>query len=181
MENNAKHEIIAMNATQMCDAIADISRNIIACNPDVHSLVLVGIQRRGLPLARRIAAEIKRAQGTDVPVGMVDISLYRDDLSTIADLPQMKKTDLPFPITDANVVLVDDVLYTGRTTRAAIEMIAREGRPRRIQLVALIDRGLRELPIAADYVGMAIRTSPAELVAVNVTEIDGEDKVIVNV
>ena len=166
-----------MDEMQMRRAIIRMSHEIIEHNRGAESLFLVGIQRRGLPLAREIAKVIFDVEGKEIPVGALDITLYRDDLSLIAELPQIKKTDLPFSITEADIILVDDVLYTGRTARAALEVLAESGRPKTIQLAVLIDRGNRELPIGANYVGKTLPTSHDELVSVNVTEIDGSSSV----
>lgn len=155
-------------------ALIRIGHEIIERNRGVKNIVLVGIQRRGVPLSLELKNIIKDVENTEVPCGSLDITLYRDDLSLISDHPQIKGTDLPFSITDVNVVLVDDVLYTGRTVRAAMEAIAEMGRPRSIQLAVLIDRGGRELPIGANYVGKVLPTSRSELVCVNVKEIDGK-------
>ncbi|MCL2798220.1 MAG: bifunctional pyr operon transcriptional regulator/uracil phosphoribosyltransferase PyrR, partial [Firmicutes bacterium] len=162
-----------MDEQQIRRAVIRMAHEIIERNRGAMQVYLVGIQRRGLPLAKEIAKVIRAVEGINIPVGSLDITLYRDDLSMIAELPQIKKTDLPFSITDANIILVDDVLYTGRTIRAALEVLAECGRPRTVQLAVLIDRGNRELPIGGDYVGKVLPTSRDELVSVNVPEIDG--------
>jgi len=162
-----------MDEQQIRRAVIRMSHEIIEHNRGVEKMLLVGIQRRGLPIARAIAKVIQTVEGNHIPVGSLDITLYRDDLSLIAELPQIKKTELPFSITDANIILVDDVLYTGRTIRAALEVLAECGRPKTVQLAVLIDRGNRELPICANYVGKNLPTSHDELVSVNVPEIDG--------
>jgi pyrimidine operon attenuation protein/uracil phosphoribosyltransferase len=177
MEKQTKLKATIMDEQQMHKAIVRMSHEIIERNSDLQTLALIGIQRRGLPIAHQIATAIEAAEGVKVPVGAVDITLYRDDLSIIAELPQIKTTELPFPITAANVVLVDDVLYTGRSVRAALEVLIQEGRPKSIQLAVLVDRGHRELPIGADYVGKMLSSSHNELVSVSVKEIDGESKV----
>jgi pyrimidine operon attenuation protein/uracil phosphoribosyltransferase len=143
-------------------------------------LALVGIQRRGVPLARRIAEAISENEGAAVPVGALDITFYRDDLSLIAQQPVVKGTDLPFDLNGATVVLVDDVLYTGRTIRAAMDALVDFGRPQAIRLAVLVDRGHRELPIRADHVGKNVPTSREEVVRVHVAEIDGEDAVLID-
>ncbi|MDP9483270.1 MAG: bifunctional pyr operon transcriptional regulator/uracil phosphoribosyltransferase PyrR, partial [Chloroflexota bacterium] len=140
-------------------------------------LVLVGIQRRGVPLAHRIAAAIAEHEGAVLPVGALDITFYRDDLSLVAQQPLVKGTDLPFDLNGATVVLVDDVLYTGRTIRAAMDALVDFGRPQAIRLAVLIDRGHRELPIRADHVGKNVPTSREEIVKVHLAETDGEDGV----
>ena len=154
-----------------------ISHEIIEKNKGVEDIVLVGIKRRGYPLAQRIAAEINNIEGVNVPVGSVDITFYRDDLTLTGDFPKVKNIDLGVNIQDKKVVLVDDVLYTCRTVRAAIDAIIDSGRPNGIQLAVLIDRGHKELPIRADYVGKNIPTSKDEKIAVSIKEIDNEDSV----
>ena len=140
-------------------------------------MVLVGILRRGVPLAETIAANIEKNSGVTVPVGALDITLYRDDLETVADSPRVGTVVLPFSIEGKEVVLVDDVLYTGRTARAAIDALFSAGRPRRIRLAVLVDRGHRELPIRPDYVGKNVPTSQSEVIRVNLPETDGKTDV----
>ena len=152
-----------------------ISHEIIEKNKGVNDLVLIGIKRRGYPLAKRIANNIEQIEGVKVPVGYVDISLYRDDISEIKDLPEVNSVDLGVEVKGKKVILVDDVLYTCRTVRAAIDAIIDVGRPLGIQLAVLIDRGHKELPIRADYVGKNIPTSKSEIVAVEIEEIDGNE------
>lgn len=154
-----------------------ISHEIIERNKGVNDIVLVGIRRRGYPLAQRIAQEINNIEGVSVPVGSVDITFYRDDLSKDRITPTVKDVELGVDIHDKKVVLVDDVLYTCRTVRAAIDAVIGVGRPRGIQLAVLIDRGHKELPIRADYVGKNIPTSNNEKISVSIMEIDGEDSV----
>ncbi|MGL4850063.1 MAG: bifunctional pyr operon transcriptional regulator/uracil phosphoribosyltransferase PyrR [Clostridium sp.] len=154
-----------------------ISHEIIERNKGVEDLVLVGIKRRGYPLAKRISKQIEQIEGIKVEVGYVDITLYRDDLTTNLDNPNFKGTDLGVNIKDKKVILVDDVLYTCRTVRAAIDAIIDVGRPIGIQLAVLIDRGHKELPIRADYVGKNIPTSKEEVIGVKIEEFDGEDSV----
>ena len=155
-------------------ALMRISHEITEKNRGVDGLVLVGIRRRGEPIARQIRENLRRIEDAEVPCGSIDIRFYRDDLSVLAEAPQVRRAELPFDVTDRNVVLVDDVLYTGRTARAAIEAIFSCGRPRRIQLAVLIDRGHRELPIRADFVGKNIPTSRSELIEVRLPEYDGQ-------
>ena len=152
-----------------------ISHEIIEKNKGVNDLVLIGIKRRGYPLAKRIANNIEQIEGVKVPVGYVDISLYRDDILEIKDLPEVNSVDLGVEVKGKKVILVDDVLYTCRTVRAAIDAIIDVGRPLGIQLAVLIDRGHKELPIRADYVGKNIPTSKSEIVAVEIEEIDGNE------
>lgn len=160
-------------------ALVRISHQIIEKNHGADSLCLVGIRTRGVPLARRIAENIRRIDGTDVPVGELDITLYRDDLSRIHPEPRLNGTNVPFPVKDQNVVLVDDVIYTGRTARAALDAVTRLGRAARIQLCVLIDRGHAELPIKATYVGKNIPTARNEVVSVRLAETDGETGVCI--
>lgn len=154
-----------------------ISHEIIEKNKGVGDIVLVGIKRRGYPLAQRIATEISNIEGVTVPVGSVDITFYRDDLTRSAEMPKVKNIDLGVDILNKKVVLIDDVLFTCRTVRAAIDAIVDVGRPKAIQLAVLIDRGHKELPIRADYVGKNIPTSKDEKIAVQIVEIDNEDSV----
>lgn len=154
-----------------------ISHEIIEKNKGIENLVLVGVKRRGIPIADRIAKMIKDIEGTTIETTRVDISLYRDDLSLIDSKPIIENNKMDIDITDKKVILVDDVLYTGRTVRAAIEAIIDCGRPKSIQLAVLIDRGHREIPIRADYVGKNVPTSNSEMISVKVKEIDGTDSV----
>ena len=154
-----------------------IAHEILEKHKGTEGLVLVGIRSRGVPLARRLADKIRKIEGREVPVGILDINLYRDDLTTIADHPILRKTEIPFSVDGAKVVLVDDVLFTGRTIRAAMDGIIDLGRPMQIQLAVLIDRGHRELPIRADYVGKNVSTSRDEKVRVSLREEDGSDSV----
>src|SRR3990170_1650846 len=158
-------------------ALIRISHEIVEKHGGTEGLVLVGIQRRGVPLAERLAAAIAEHERTHLPVGALDITFYRDDLSLIAQHPVVKGTAIPFDLNDRTVVLVDDVLFTGRTIRAAMDALVDFGRPRAIRLAVLVDRGHRELPIRADHVGKNVPTSREETVRVRVAEIDGEDGV----
>jgi pyrimidine operon attenuation protein / uracil phosphoribosyltransferase len=166
-----------MTADEIRRAVVRISHELIEKQAGTSGLVLVGIQRRGVPLARRIADAIRENEGADLPVGALDITFYRDDLSLIAQQPVVKGTELPVDLNDRTVVLVDDVLFTGRTIRAAMDALVDFGRPRAIRLAVLIDRGHRELPIRADHVGKNVPTSRDEVVHVLLGEIDGEDAV----
>ena len=163
-----------MDEAALNRALMRISHEITEKNRGVDGVVLVGIRRRGEPIALRIRENIRRIEDQEVPCGSIDIRFYRDDLTVLADSPEVRRTELPFDVTDRNVILVDDVLYTGRTARAAIEAIFSCGRPRRIQLAVLVDRGHRELPIRADFVGKSIPTSHTHLVEVRLPEYDGE-------
>ncbi len=167
-----------MEAAQMDRTLTRISHEIIERNGGTENLVLIGIRTRGVPLARAIAAKIAEFEGVEIPTGSVDITLYRDDLSQISPNPVVQKTDLPFDLHDQTAVLVDDVLYTGRTVRSALDALTDFGRPLAIQLAVLIDRGHRELPIRADFVGKNVPTSSDEVVEVRLESIDGENLVV---
>ncbi len=166
-----------MNGEEMRRALYRIAHEIVEANKGVEGLALVGIHTRGIPLAQRIAGFIRAFEGKEVPVGMLDITLYRDDLTEIGLKPQVRETRIPFDLQGKAIVLVDDVLYTGRTARAALDALMDLGRPRRIYLAVLVDRGHRELPIRADFVGKNVPTSRNEVVKVKVAEVDGEDRV----
>lgn len=166
-----------MDAAAMKRALTRIAHEILEHQKGTENLVLVGILRRGLPLAQKISDAIEQIEGTRVPVGKLDITFYRDDLSTIDATPVLKNVSIGQEINEKNVVLVDDVIYTGRTVRAAIEGLFRSGRPKTVRLAVMIDRGLRELPIRPDFVGKNIPTSQREIVSVKVREFDGEDSV----
>jgi pyrimidine operon attenuation protein/uracil phosphoribosyltransferase len=166
-----------MTADEIRRATVRISHEIVEKQAGTEGLVLVGIQRRGVPLARRIADAIREHEGIELAVGALDITFYRDDLSMIAQQPLVKGTDLPFDLNDRTIVLVDDVLYTGRTIRAAMDALVDFGRPQAIRLAVLVDRGHRELPIRADHVGKNVPTSREEVVRVHLAEVDEEDGV----
>ncbi len=166
-----------MTADEIRRATIRLSHEIVEKQAGTDGLLLIGIQRRGVPLARRIAAAIMENEGADVPVGALDITFYRDDLSLVAQQPVVKGTELPSGIDGRTIVLVDDVLYTGRTIRAAMDALVDFGRPQAIRLAVLVDRGHRELPIRADHVGKNVPTSREELVRVHLEETDGEDGV----
>jgi len=158
-------------------AITRIAHEIIERNDGAKDLVLVGIRTRGVPLAERLATKIREFEGVEIPVGALDITLYRDDLQKIAHQPVVSGTDVPVPIDDKIVVLVDDVLYTGRTVRAALDELIDLGRPKAIQLAVVVDRGHREIPIRADFVGKNVPTSKREVIMVHVSEVDEVDGV----
>lgn len=160
-------------------ALTRIAHEILERSEGSQELALVGIRTRGVSLARRIAEKIAAIEGGKVPVGTLDITLYRDDLGILAEQPTLRETEIPFPVTGRTVVLVDDVLYTGRTIRAALDAIIDLGRPRQIQLAVLIDRGHRELPIRPDYVGKNLPTARREIVQVLLQEHDGIDRVVI--
>jgi len=151
---------------------------IVEKNPAIEDVILIGIRTRGVPLAEALATEIKKMEGVEVPIGILDITFYRDDLSTIGPHPVVGETDLPLPVEDRVLVLCDDVLFSGRTIRAALDALMDYGRPASIQLAVLVDRGHREIPIAPDYIGKNIPTSIGEEVRVKMTEIDDEDCVL---
>jgi pyrimidine operon attenuation protein/uracil phosphoribosyltransferase len=166
-----------MTADEIRRATIRLSHEIVEKQAGTDGLVLIGIQRRGVPLARRIAASITEHEGVAIPVGALDITFYRDDLSMVAQQPVVKGTELPTGIDGRTIVLVDDVLYTGRTIRAAMDALVDFGRPQAIRLAVLVDRGHRELPIRADHVGKNVPTSREEIVRVRLEEIDGADEV----
>lgn len=167
-----------MTADEVRRAIARIAHEIGERNSGVQNVVLVGIYRRGIPLAKRIAAAIQQIEGSTVAIGALDITLYRDDLEIRGASTQIQHTNIPVDITGKTIVLVDDVLYTGRTIRAALDALTDLGRPDRTQLAVLVDRGHRELPIRADYVGKNVPTAVSEDVAVRLNEVDGGDDAV---
>ena len=173
-----KEKARIMDDQAMSRAIYRIAHEIIERNKGTENVVLIGIQRRGVPIAKLLAEHIGRVESASPQVGTLDITFYRDDLSLLAEHPVVNGTDIPFSITDRDVVLVDDVLYTGRTTRAAMDAIMEVGRARTVQLAVLIDRGHRELPIRADYVGKNVPTSRSELIAVRIDPFDEENSVV---
>jgi pyrimidine operon attenuation protein/uracil phosphoribosyltransferase len=163
----------------MSRTLTRIAHEILERNRGLEELALIGIRTRGVPIAKRLARAIHEISGHDVPTGALDITLYRDDLMRhpVAAQPVVRRTEIPFSIDDKRILLVDDVLYTGRTIRAALDALIEFGRPRSIQLVVLVDRGHRELPIKADYVGKNVPTSLSQSVHVHLSEIDGRDEV----
>jgi len=171
---------VVMDADRIGRTLARIAHEILERNKTVDDLALVGVRRRGVPLARRIARTLREISGQDVPTAALDITLYRDDLMRHAVGPQpvVGRTEIPFSIDDKRILLVDDVLYTGRTTRAALDALIDFGRPKAIQLIVLVDRGHRELPIKADYVGRNLPTSPEQSVQVRLEETDNVDEVV---
>src|SRR6185295_16545418 len=171
---------IVMDGDRMGRTLTRIAHEILERNRGVDELALVGIRTRGVPIARRLARALKEINGDDVPTGALDITLYRDDLmrNPVGPQPVIRRTEIPFSIDDRKILLVDDVLYTGRTTRAALDALIDFGRPKGIQLIVLVDRGHRELPIKADYVGKNLPTNPEESVQVRLQETDGNDEVV---
>ena len=175
---NLRQKAQLMSASEIERTLVRLAHEIIEKNNGTDKLVLIGIKRRGVPIANRLAKIIERIEGKGVPCGVLDITLYRDDLSTIGVDPEIHKSELGANIQDQNVVLVDDVLYTGRTTRAALDALFDHGRPKRVQLLALIDRGHRELPVEAAFVGRYVQTSDLEIIEVKLQEIDNLEKVL---
>ncbi len=178
MSNIVKKNVI-MDSEAIRRALVRIAHEIIEKNKGVEDVVIVGIRTRGVPLAQRIAVEINAIENCEMTVGMLDITLYRDDLSTLGYNPVVHGTDINFDLSGKHVVLVDDVLYTGRTIRAALDAVIDMGRPKTIQLAVLVDRGHKELPIRADYVGKNVPTSQKETIEVVLNEIDGTDEVYI--
>ncbi len=173
-----REKIQLMSASEIDRTLVRLAHEILEKTEDLSRLAFIGIRRRGVPLAIRLAQKIKSLENLDIPVGILDITLYRDDLSTIAEKPVHNSTDIQFPVTGKDVILMDDVLYTGRTIRSALDALFDLGRPARIQLLVLIDRGHRELPIEAKYVGRMVQTSGREIVEVKFMEVDSIEKVL---
>jgi len=177
-QSNLREKAQLMSASEIERTLVRLAHEIIEKNDGAKDLGLVGIRRRGVFLAERIAAMIQRIEKTPVPVGTLDITLYRDDLSTVGPKPVVQQTKMEFAITGKNVVLVDDVLFTGRTIRAAMDALFDHGRPKRVQLCVLIDRGHRELPIEAAFVGRKVPTTLQEIIEVQLREVDNAEKVL---
>jgi pyrimidine operon attenuation protein/uracil phosphoribosyltransferase len=169
---------VLMDAGRVARTLARIAHEILERHPDMRGAVLVGVRSRGVPLARRLAGLLREASGVEPAVGALDITLYRDDFTVIASQPITKGTEIPFSIDGRTVIVVDDVLFTGRTVRAALDQLIDFGRPARIELAVLVDRGHRELPIRADYVGRSLATARQEIVQVLLKEEDGRDGVV---
>jgi pyrimidine operon attenuation protein/uracil phosphoribosyltransferase len=167
-----------MTATEIDRTVGRLAHEIVEKSGGKANLALIGIRRRGVPLANRIAQAMRGIDGVEVPVGTLDITLYRDDLSKVAAQPILQSSDIPFPVDDKDLVLIDDVLYTGRTIRAAMNGLFDLGRPNRIRLCVLIDRGHRELPVEASFIGRTVQTSDTEIVEVRLNEIDKEERVV---
>jgi pyrimidine operon attenuation protein / uracil phosphoribosyltransferase len=167
-----------MSASEMERTLLRLAHEIVEKNEGVENLGLIGIRRRGVPIAERLGKLMGRIESTEIPVGALDITFYRDDLSTLGPKPVVQASDIGFDIQDKRIILVDDVLFTGRTIRAALDLLFSHGRPRRVQLCVLIDRGHRELPIEAAFVGRAVPTTMREVIEVKLNEVDGMDKVL---
>lgn len=171
--------VVVLDAKTIQRALVRIAHEIVEKNKGAENMAVIGIQNRGAYLAERVAKLIEQIEGVEIPLGLMDITLYRDDVQTKLDQPVVQKTEIPFDVVDKVIILVDDVLYTGRTVRAALDQIIDFGRPRNIQFAVLVDRGHRELPIRADYVGKNIPTAQDDRVKVKIKEVDGEDSVSV--
>ncbi len=168
-----------MSASEIDRTLVRLAHEILDRNADVDELVLIGIRRRGFPLAERLAKKIEEVQGKSIPVGALDITFYRDDLSKVHSRPVVQDAPLPFEVKEKAVILVDDVLYTGRTARAALDALTDHGRPLRVQFCVLIDRGHRELPIQANYVGRSVPTTQDQIIEVRLEEVDRQERVVV--
>ena len=167
-----------MSASEIDRTLVRLAHEVLERTQDLDRLVFIGIRRRGVPLAQRLSKKIDSLEQSKIPVGILDITLYRDDLSTVSPQPVINATDIPFPVVGKDVILMDDVLYTGRTIRSALDALFDHGRPARVQLLVLIDRGHRELPIEAQYVGRMVQTTDREIIEVKFQEIDGVEKVL---
>jgi pyrimidine operon attenuation protein/uracil phosphoribosyltransferase len=176
--HNLREKAQLMSPSDIERTLVRLAHEIIEKNNGAADLGLVGIRRRGVPLAQRLAELIGRIEKIPIPIGSLDITLYRDDLSTLGPQPVVQKSEMEFPITGRDIILVDDVLYTGRTTRAAMDALFKHGRPRRVQLCVLIDRGHRELPVEASFVGRRVQTTASEIIKVELRETDHSDKVL---
>ncbi len=167
-----------MSSSEIDRTLVRLAHEIVERNNGAAGLALIGVRRRGFPLAERLARKIADIEKVQPPVGTIDITFYRDDRSQPGEEARVEHTSVPFSVEDKTVILVDDVLYTGRSTRAALDALVDRGRPRRVELCVLIDRGHRELPIQANYVGRVVQTSEAEIVEVHLHEVDNEDRVV---
>jgi pyrimidine operon attenuation protein/uracil phosphoribosyltransferase len=167
-----------MSASEIDRTLVRLAHEVLEKTQDLDRLAFIGIRRRGVPLAQRLARKIEALESRKIPSGILDINLYRDDLTTVDIKPVVSSTDIPFSVQGKDIILVDDVLYTGRTVRAALDALFDHGRPSRVQLLVLIDRGHRELPIEARFVGRQVQTSDAEIIEVKFQEVDGMEKVL---
>lgn len=167
-----------MSASEIDRTLVRLAHEVLEKTAELSQLGFIGVKRRGVPIAERIAAKIESLEGIKIPVGILDINLYRDDLSTVGDRPVVKAQQIDFSVVGKDIVLMDDVLYTGRTIRSSLDALFDHGRPARVQLLVLIDRGHRELPIEARYVGRMVQTSSQEIIEVKFQEIDGQEKVL---
>ena len=167
-----------MSASEIDRTLVRLAHEILEKTADLDRLAFIGIRRRGVPMAQRLAAKIEALEHRKIPVGVLDINLYRDDLTTVSHQPVLNATEISFPVKGKDIILMDDVLYTGRTIRAALDALFDHGRPSRVQLLVLIDRGHRELPIEARYIGRTVQTSDSEIIEVKFNEIDGQEKVL---
>src|SRR6478672_10549514 len=167
-----------MSGSEIDRALVRLAHEILVRTEDLDRLVFIGIRRRGVPLAQRLSQKIETLERRKIPVGILDINLYRDDLTTVSERPVVNATDIPFEVAGKDVILMDDVLYTGRTIRAALDALFDQGRAARVQLLALIDRGWRELPIEARYIGRMMQTTQNEIIEVKLQEVDNMEKVL---
>lgn len=167
-----------MSASEIDRTLVRLAHEILEKTTDLEQLAFVGIKRRGVPLAQRLAAKIESLERRAIPVGILDINLYRDDLSTVGERPVLHANQINYPVIGKDIVLMDDVLYTGRTVRSALDALFDHGRPARVQLLVLIDRGHRELPIEARYIGRMVQTSASEIIEVKFQEVDGQERVL---
>jgi pyrimidine operon attenuation protein/uracil phosphoribosyltransferase len=167
-----------MSASEIDRTLVRLAHEILEKNSDLDRLAFIGIRRRGVPMAQRLARKIEALEGRQIPVGILDINLYRDDLTTVDIKPVVNSTEIPFSVQGKHIILMDDVLYTGRTIRAALDALFDHGRPARVHLLVLIDRGHRELPIEAQFVGRAVQTAADEIIEVRFQEIDQTEKVL---
>jgi pyrimidine operon attenuation protein/uracil phosphoribosyltransferase len=167
-----------MSASEIDRTLVRLAHEVLERTAELDKLVFIGVRRRGVPLAQRLAQKIESLEGRKIPVGILDINLYRDDLSTISSQPVVNATDISFSVTGKDVILMDDVLYTGRTVRAALDALFDQGRPARVQLLVLVDRGWRELPVEASFVGRKVQTAANEIIEVKFREIDSVEKVM---
>lgn len=175
---NTREKSQIMSASEIDRTLVRLSHEILEKSDNLNSLAFIGIRRRGVPLAERLSRKIEEIEDHKIPVGILDINLYRDDLTTVGASPILNSTDIPFDVTGKDVILMDDVLYTGRTIRAALDALFDHGRPNRVQLLCLIDRGHREIPIAAQFIGRTVQTTKKEIVEVKLKEIDESEKVM---